>query len=238
MGAVAPGHVIGTGHGWNGESQRDLSASQYLRSVGLALVTAHSDVLQGIDHVQEEAALADGTTLVGILAGVDAACAQGVNGDGGATLAVVPQVVVGPARGGTGREGNSATTEHGGLDGFCIGTAEHCARNASLAGHCVGGSITGDSDGEGLLALLAVLGGVGDAIDVAAVGLYGQLASCLAGVPLPLSAVISSFGKLGYKRDVSTIGGYCFRRSGFVVILQSTQVGLIGECLALIDDVT
>ena len=162
-------------------------------------------MLKGIYHIQVEAAFAHSPALVGILAGVCAAGCDRRYGYGICRLSVVPEVVVCPSGRCSGIEGHIAACQYC-LDGILI----DCAVNGNLVSHYVWLCITADSDSECLLTRGAVLGGVGNAVDVAAVCLHGNLTGSLACAPLPLSAVCRSPWQLRNECYVGTVGRYSF----------------------------
>ena len=116
VGAVAPRHVVPAGGGGHDELQRHLGACQHFDLVGLSGGTVgYGDGLLGRHHVQLEAALADGSALVDILAGVGTAGHEVGNSYRVAFLSVIPKVVVAPAGGGAHLQDNRASAEHRGL---------------------------------------------------------------------------------------------------------------------------
>ena len=130
--------------------------------------------------VEEEVGLADCSALVGKLTCIGAALCDAVQRDDGAFSTVVPEIIISPPSGSLSIEDNPCTGENGLLCSLLNLTVD-----GNLLAHRVGLCIATDSNGEGCSALGTVRCGVGDAIDVAVVGLHGNLARSFTTFPLP-----------------------------------------------------
>ena len=112
------------------------------------------------------------------------------------------------------------------------------AVNGDFGGTHIGHGISSHGDGEALLGGRAVLCGVGDAIDIALVGLDGNLARGLARLPFPVAGIFRSLWQLWHEGDVLAVGrdGACLFY--LIGIFQAAEVGLVLIGHAFIDNVT
>ena len=182
MGAILPGNLLGQGIVGQGKAEDDFRTGED-KGAGLAIGLCATDGNKrtGRNNMEVELLLIDITALVHILAGVGAVFSDVGNDDyAAAHSACTPAVVIGPA-------GRVAKIEDYALavEDSLLRSTVNGAINGNLGNSNVRHGIACNSDGEALFRGRAVGCGVGNAINMTAVGLYGELSSGLTRLPLP-----------------------------------------------------